>query len=151
VHSRDTRPEPGLKVEWRARPTPLVSAAVLARDDAARRLAARALSRPDEALIRLSALAAPALLVLLGESAELPWTDGARYFGRDRAAPSILMPTTLGPDLPPELLERAILAAPDRRGGPPFLVMPAADGLEIAPLGGALPLSRARLEAWLER
>ncbi|MCB9564908.1 MAG: hypothetical protein H6708_31365 [Kofleriaceae bacterium] len=73
------------------------------------------------------------MLAVVGDAARLPWVDGVAYLGRDLAAPSLLVPTTLAPDAPPALVERALRARlrrrrdrraggggrrrPDRRGG----------------------------------
>ena len=89
----------------------------------------------------------PALIVLVGARADLPWIDGIVYLGRDPAAPALLLPTTLAPDVPPALLERAVLA---RLSGaaPPIAVL--VDPPALVPLGEARPVDRGVLARWVE-
>jgi hypothetical protein len=118
--------------------------AAAARAAAAVALATRLLARDDDALRRLAGAAAPGLLVILGDAADLPWVDGIVYLGRDPGAPALLLPTALAPDVPAPLLERALLA---RGGGAPLAVL--LDPPALVPTGGARPLDRALLETWL--
>src|SRR5690349_16891045 len=96
-----------LSPEWRPRMYPLEPAAVVAQGEADRRLAARLLSLNDEGLSRLQGVSGTGLLLILGAADELPWVDGAIYLGRDPAAPALLLPTNLEPNLPVSLLQRA--------------------------------------------
>ena len=137
--------EEEIPVVWRPRRTPLDPVGVAARGDAARMLARRLLARGDEALARLSGAAAPELLVVLGDSADLPWADGAVYLGKDAAAPSLLLPTTREPSVPLALVERALARAAE--AAPPFAVL-----LEpplVTSLEAARPILRSTLERWL--
>jgi MoxR-vWA-beta-propeller ternary system protein len=138
-----------LPVSWRPRPVPLDPVGVAARGEAARRLAQRLLARGDETLARLSGVAGPDLIVLLGEAAALPWVEGAAYLGRDAHAPSLLLPTNREPGVPLPLLERALLARAARlQAEPPLAVL--LDPLLLASALEARPLVRSRLQAWLE-
>jgi hypothetical protein len=129
-----------------ARLEPLRPCAAVAEGEAARRLARRLLARPDEALARLSGAAGPGMIALLGAEEDLPWSDGVVYLGRDPAAPALLLPTALGPEAPLPLWERAFLAAA-AGAAPPLAVL--LGPLRAVPLGGARPVQRAVLAAWL--
>lgn len=72
-------------------------------------LARRVLAEDDARLANWEGVAGRGLLVLLGASALLPWVDGAVYLGRDAAAPSLLLPCALAPDVAASLLERAFV------------------------------------------
>jgi len=133
-------------VRWRERREPLPPAGVLALGADVPRLVARLLERDDASLSRLRGVAGPDVLCVLGEAADLPWIDGVVYVGRDAAAPSLLLPTTLEPTVPPSALERALLA---RASAAPLAVVPAA-GL-VVPCAAALAVRRARLERVLGR
>lgn len=130
-----------------SRAEPLSPVAVVASGDAARRLALRLLALPADRLERLRGVSAAGLIALVGDEADLPWVDGARYLGRDPLAPTLLLPTALAVGAHPALLERTVLTvAPD--AAPPLAVLP--DPLRVIPLGGARPVDPARLRAWLE-
>jgi len=138
--------EEEISVVWRPRTTPLDPVGVAARGEAARSLARRLLARDDEALARMSGAAAPELLVVLGESADLPWVDGAVYLGKDVSAPSLLLPTTREPAVPLPLLERAFARA--AKAPPPLAVL--LDPPLLASLEAARPILRTTLERWLD-
>lgn len=132
---------------WRPRRTPLDPVGVAARGEAARALARRLLAREDEALARLNGAAAPELLIVLGDSAELPWVDGAVYLGRDAAAPSLLLPTTREPSVPLPLVERACSRTVE--APPPFALL--LDPPLLTSLQAARPVLRTTLQSWLDR
>jgi hypothetical protein len=138
--------EEEISVVWRPRTAPLDPVGVAARGEAARSLARRLLAREDEALARMSGAAAPGLLVVLGESADLPWVDGAVYLGKDTAAPFLLLPTTREPAVPLPLLERAFARA--AQAPPPLAVL--LDPPLLASLEAARPILRSTLLRWLE-
>jgi hypothetical protein len=139
----------------RPRAVPLAPVAVAARGPAAAALAARLAGRDDAALGRLSAVSAPGLLLVIGAAEELPWVDGVVYLGKDPAAPSLLLPTALEPDVPAPLFERAILARARAatRGGAPLSVEPPivvlVDPPALAGAGAARAIGRAELRAFL--
>jgi hypothetical protein len=137
--------EEEISVVWRPRRTPLDPVGVAARGEAARALARRLLVREDEALARLSGAASRELLVVLGDSADLPWVDGAVYLGKDAAAPSLLLPTTREPSVPLPLVERALSRAAE--APPPFAVL--LEPPQVASLEAARPILRSTLEQWL--
>jgi hypothetical protein len=133
-----------MEVRWMARPVPLAPEAALGAGPVAARLVQRLLQFPDEALAKLTGVAGPGVVVLCAEEGEdLPWVDGLVYLGRDLSAPSLLIPTTLCPNVPLPLVERALLARM-LPGSTPLAVSPRTG--QVVALGGARPLQRARLE-----
>jgi hypothetical protein len=142
-----------ISVQWRPRPAPLEPVAMAVRGKAAGVLAERLLARDDEALARLSGVAAPGLLVVLGDAGELPWVDGAVYLGRDAEAPALLLPTTHEPSLPLPLVERALLARSAGSAGvswtsPPYAVL--VNPPLLASVQAARPIVRQVLNRWLD-
>jgi hypothetical protein len=148
---------PGVAVGWRSRDEPLAVVGAAAAGDAARALATRVLARTDEALAKLRGVASArssdtVAIVVLGDAADLPWLDGIVYLGRDPRAPSLLVPTFLEPDVPIELVERALL----RRAHPgPLAVVPLAPLAPspslVVPCGAALALARRPLLSFAGR
>jgi hypothetical protein len=132
-----------LKIHWQNRPDALSPCAVVAFDGAAISLAEKLLSFEDEKLHFLQGISAEQMILLTGESENLPWTNGAIYLGRDAQMPSLLLPTTLKPSCPLDLFERALNEK--FRSLSPFAVLPE----KIIPFGAAKPLSRPVLENWL--
>jgi hypothetical protein len=126
---------------------PLSALAVAGVGPVALALARRALASDDAGLSAWRGVAGAGVLVLLGDAERLPWVDGAVYLGRDAAAPALLLPCNLAPDVAPALLERALLArAP---GGTPLAVLPRLEWL--VPVGAARPVARETLAAWLAK
>lgn len=132
---------------WNPRAEPLPALAVAGVGPVALALARRVLAAEDAALARWSGVAGPGVLVLLGDTGSLPWVDGVVYLGRDAAAPSLLLPCTLAPDLAPALLDRALVTRAQR--GTPLAVLPRSG--HLVPVGAARPLSRETLGAWLAK
>jgi hypothetical protein len=142
---------PRIPVAFRPRTVPLAPIGCAARGPAARALAARlarTAARDEAALTRLSGVSGPSLLVILGRGDELPWVDGVVYLGRDPAAPALLLPTTLEPDVPAALLERSLLAH-ESGLAPPLVVL--ADPPLVASAGIARPIARAAIQGLLTR
>jgi hypothetical protein len=108
-------------------------------------LARRVLEADDAALARWSGVAGPGVLVLLGDTESLPWVEGVVYLGRDAAAPALLLPCTLAPDVAPALLERALVAR--AQAGTPLAVLPRS--ARLVPVGAARSLSRDTVRTWL--
>ncbi len=135
-----------LPVTWSPRQSPLSALAVAGVGPVAVALARRALASEDKQLGAWSGVAGPGMLVLLGETDSLPWVDGAVYLGRDPAAPSLLLPCTLAPEVAPALLERALVA--HASAGTPLAVLPRS-GL-LVPVGAARTVARETLAAWLK-
>lgn len=108
-------------------------------------LARRALAAEDAQLGAWSGVAGSGVLILLGETDSLPWVDGALYLGRDPAAPALLMPCTLMPQVAPALLERALVG--HAAAGTPLAVLPRP--AMLVPVGAARPVAREALAAWV--
>lgn len=136
-----------LTVRWRSRAEPLEPLAVVGEGPVAVALARRVLAEDDARLATWEGVAGPGLLVLLGASASLPWVDGAVYLGRDDAAPSLLLPCALAPDVAAPLLERAFVAHAHGMGAK-LAVLPASRWL--VSLDAARSVSRVTLQAWLD-
>jgi hypothetical protein len=132
-------------VAWSPRALALQALAVAGVGPVALALARRALAVEDAVLARWSGVAGPRVLVLLGDTESLPWVDGVVYLGRDAAAPSLLLPCTLAPDVAPALLDRALVARAE--AGTPLAVLPRSG--HLVPVGAARPVSRETLGAWL--
>ena len=137
----------GIPVRWEPRAEPLEPLAIAGEGGVALALARRVLSETDARLAAWSGVAGTGVLILLGPAGSLPWVDGAVYLGRDSAAPSLLLPCALAPNVASSMLERALLA---RVGGAgtPLAVLPASG--HLVPVGAARPVSRITLSAWLE-
>lgn len=101
---------PLLKIKWQNRLDALEPSAMIAFNDAARRLKEKLLSLDDEKLSRLQGVFARNLLFVAGAKDVLPWTNGVIYLGRDARAASIFMPTNLRPNVPSDLFEKSLLA-----------------------------------------
>ena len=140
-------PAPHFVPSWSPRALPLPALAVAGVGPVALALARRALAVDDAALARWSGVAGPGVLVLLGDAESLPWVDGVLYLGRDPAAPSLLLPCTLAPDVAPALLDRALVARAE--AGTPLAVLPRSG--HLVPVGAARPVSRETLGAWLAK
>jgi hypothetical protein len=136
-------------IAWRPRSAPLEPVGMAARGEAARTLARRLLARSDEDLARLTGVAGQDLILLFGDSASLPWVEGAAYLGRDARAPSLLLPTNREPTVPLPLLERALVTrAGHSKAEPPLAVL--LDPPLLASVLEARPLVRRRLQLVLQ-
>ena len=96
-----------LEIKWQNRLDSLEPLAVIAFGDAARRLRDKLLSFDDEKLSAWQGVYALDLLFIAG--ADLPWTDGVIYLGKDARATSIFVPTNLRPNVPFDLFEKILL------------------------------------------
>jgi hypothetical protein len=139
----------GVGVTWSLRSEPLVPCACIGRGAVAQALGRALLTLDRARLSRLEACAGEGLLIVLGEVADLPWSDGITYLGRDEAAPHLLLPTSRRPDVPVDLFARALAAhVPEAAKGGAILPDPV-DGLLWVPVAAAGPIERASLEAWM--
>lgn len=98
----------------------------------------------DERPAGLIGVVTEAWLVVLGAAEALPWTAGARYFGRDERAPQLLLSTALAPTLPVDLLERSI--ARRARAPGPWLLDDQSH--EVISVSAARRFSLERLSGW---
>jgi MoxR-vWA-beta-propeller ternary system domain bpX5 len=131
-----------LPLTWGARWPPLAPECVVVHGSSARALA-RTLADTPQRLKAWRAVVAGDALVLTGP--ELPWADGACYFGRDAGASWLLVPTTQAPSVPIAWLERRYRAAHLELDWPCVLLP---EPLTVIPVGRAAPLDPARLAAW---
>ena len=127
---------------WSPRWPPLAPECVVVRGESAKALA-RALALDPQRLARYRGLVADDALVLSG--ADLPWADGARYFGRDAGSGWLLVPTTHTASVPTAWLERRYRTELPQVAWPCVLVP---DPLTVIPLGAAAPFDPQRLAAW---
>ncbi|HLM59814.1 MAG TPA: hypothetical protein VK308_03310 [Pyrinomonadaceae bacterium] len=132
-----------LKIHWQNRPDALAPCAMITSDAAALSLAEKLLSFDDEKLNSFQGVGAERMVLLTGDGESLPWANGAVYLGRDIQMPSVLLPTTLKPNIPLELFERALNEK--FKALAPFVALPE----RIIPYGKAKTLSRRALEKWL--
>jgi len=128
---------------WRERASSPAPAGLVAAGPARHALLAALKGRDAAALQGLRVVAAPALWVVLGEAAQLPWVDGVRYCAPDAAAPGLWLPTWVAPALPPDLAHGALRR---RSGHGAMLLWPAPE--LVLGLDDAMPL-RAPVLAWL--
>ena len=134
-----------IRVTWQFRAVPLLAGAVVGYGNIAIRLGRRLLEIGDESLALLKGVAGSGLLILTGEEKSLPWVDGVQYLGRDPAAPSLLVPTTLDPAVPIALLERVLSRRFEHKS--PLAVLPELQ--LVAPLDVARKVARESLQAWV--
>ena len=125
-------------------PAPAEAAAAVAWGDAAARLHALLVreSARDAAAAshRWSASASRDVLMVLGEPATLPWVDGVAYAAPCADAPALWLPTLWEPDLPGDLVERALHRLHGRQ---PLLLW--RQPLAVVPLDRLLPATPALL------
>lgn len=134
----------GLPVTFTARAEPLPTLAVAGLGAHRRTLAQLLSKQPDDVLQRMSGVATPEAMVVLGPGSSLPWFDGALYLG---ARGALLMPSWAEPDVHPQLLEQALRRAlPQAPAGPLALLFTRLNEAPlVVPLAAARPLSREQV------
>ena len=126
---------------WQRRSDPPEARGLVAWGAAAQRLLVRLKALDDARLAKLQATASRDVLVVCAEQAEaVPWCDGAAYAAPSVAGPGLWLPTLQEPDMPQDLMARALQA---RHGRQPLLLWP--DPPAVVPLDRLLPLSPAHL------
>jgi hypothetical protein len=93
-----------IQLEWARREPPLQPAAVAATGSVVDSLRKATTNRMD-LVGELRAVGGDGWLVVLGDSTDLPWADGAIYLGWDSG---LLVPTTSVPSPPAGLLRSAL-------------------------------------------
>ncbi|MGO1069405.1 bpX5 domain-containing protein [Lysobacter sp. CA199] len=128
-----------MKWSWRAQdPSPSPQGAV-GIGAAASRALLRAVERLDENVRDTLMLTANAdVAVVTGAAAQLPWFEGVAYAAPCEQAPALWLLTTECPDVPLDLLQRAIA-----RQHPQAPVLLLREPAQIVPLHRALPASAA--------
>jgi len=139
----------GVGVTWSPRSEPLVPCACIGGGPVARALGRTLLTWDASRLARVKACAGEGVLVVLGDGADLPWSDGVTYLGRDRAAPHLLLPTSRRPDVPVDLFARAVAAHIPDAVTAGAILPDESDGLLWVPVAAAGPIERASLETWM--
>jgi hypothetical protein len=127
---------PHLAWGWRRVAEPAPPRALVAWGEVAPRLQRRLAALTAVAQARLHATAAGGLLVVGGDPDALPWVDGAAYAAPCAEAPGLWLPTLWEPDVPHELLARALARRHTRT---PLLLWHAPAAL--VPLDRLLPLA----------
>ncbi|HYE38803.1 MAG TPA: hypothetical protein VEB23_02655 [Ramlibacter sp.] len=125
---------------WRARSDAAEPEAAVAWGEAAGRLHARLAQLPAGQMERLSASASRDLLIATGRAEHLPWVPGIAYAAPHAEAPALWLPTLLEPDLPCDLLARALRLQHRRQ---PLLLWPEPEA--VVPLDRQLSVSPALL------
>lgn len=130
---------------WSLREPPLPPEALYASREVAPALAGRLLKLSDARLQALKGVKTATEIVILGQTENLPWVDGALYLGQPPHAPGLWIPTTAQPDFPEDLLFHRLKSLTN--APPPWAWIPSSH--KIIPLGSALPLSRNLLLPFL--
>lgn len=126
--------------QWRARTAAVEAMAAVAWGDAATRLHAQLTRDAAAAPGRWSATASRDVLVLQGQTSTLPWVDGVAYAAPCDCAPALWLPTLWEPDLPGDLVARALQRLHGRQ---PLLLW--RHPLAVVPLDRLLPVTPALL------
>ena len=126
--------------QWRVRTAQVEAMAAVAWGDAAGRLHAQLTRDAAAAPGRWSASASRDVLVVLGDPASLPWVDGVAYAAPCGHAPALWLPTLWEPDLPGDLVARALHRLHGRQ---PVLLW--RQPLAVVPLDRLLPVTPALL------
>ncbi|MFO0595018.1 MAG: hypothetical protein U0228_06930 [Myxococcaceae bacterium] len=136
------------ELHWAPRWPTLQPEYVVVEGEAARALARRLAGSPR--LAQLRGVVAGNVLALTGD--ELPWVDGAQYFGREPDAPWLLVPTAQQAmrgalSVPASWLEHAWRSSQPGVDWP--CVVRDVGGVPVLlPVGRAGPIDPIRLEAW---
>ena len=126
---------------WIEREPPLAPVGMLAEGAVARALADRLLALTSPSLAALSGVVTDDRIFVVGS--ELPWVDGATYFGRPQLGGALLLPTTRGPNVPDALFVRALA-----RQGVPRRAAVWGEPLHAMSLEALDAIDRAALDAW---
>ncbi|WP_455924096.1 bpX5 domain-containing protein [Pseudomonas putida] len=108
--------------QWQPCPNPPAPRAAVAWGEAAARLHARLLQMPAAQRRRLEATAASQVLIVSGDSADLPWVDGVEYAAPAPQAAGLWLPTRWQPQVAADLLLQGLQARFPRL---PLLLWPA--------------------------
>ncbi|MEH6421420.1 bpX5 domain-containing protein [Pseudomonas sp. CGJS7] len=128
-----------MKWNWRAQDQPPPPQAAVGIGASAARALLRAVERLDEDVRDTLMLTANAdVAVIAGAAAQLPWFEGVAYAAPCEQAPGLWLLTTERPDVPLDLLQRAIARLHPQT---PLLLL--REPAQIVPLHRALPASAA--------
>ena len=140
------RESASLEWHWRVDPAPPEARAAVAWHAASAALHARLEQLPEEVQARLYATASRDVLIVTGERVDLPWVPGIAYATSCPTAPALWRPTLLQPDVPADLLERALRRVHQRQ---PLLLWP--EPAAVVPLDRQLRVTPALLERIAQR
>ena len=136
-----------MHVTFSPRAETLEPVAVAGLGGAARALATRLLRLTDAELRALRGACGADLLIVLGETSALPWSDGVTYLGRDHDAPRLLLPTAVRPDIALDVFERVMARRAAALPGPWAVIFSPPRLFSVA---RAAAVERDRLRTWLE-
>lgn len=128
-----------MTIHWSPRWPPLEPLAVVAEGTTASALLVRL--GDDPRLPTWTGVFAEGVVVLLG--ADLPWSEGVEYFGRETPESWLLVSTAFVPDVPSSWLEHRYRSVAPRAGWPCVLTR----GGVLIPVGNAAPIDRQRVLA----
>ena len=137
---------PKLTWRWRPDPAPPPACAAVGWYEASRALHARLAQLPQPVQARLYATAGTDVLIVSGALEDLPWVPGIAYAASCPEAPALWRPTLQQPEIPADLLERALRAQHRRQ---PLLLWP--EPAAVVPLDRQLQVTAALLERIGER
>ncbi len=100
---------------WKRRVATVEPRAAVAWGEVARRLHKRLEQLHTGQRNRLHATASHDLLIVTGETSDLPWVEGIEYAAPDAQASGLWLPTRWQPDVSAELLLQALSARYDRQ------------------------------------
>ena len=101
-------PSGSISWQWQTDPSPPEPRAAVAWHAASRSLHARLEQLPETVQKRLYATASQDVLVVTGPVEDLPWAPGVAYAAASADAPTLWRPTLMRPDVPQDLLFRAL-------------------------------------------
>jgi hypothetical protein len=136
-----------MRITFSQREDCLDPAAVVGLGPIACALAERLMLLSDGRLGRLRGSAGNGITVVLGEAQDLPWADGVTYLGRDPAAPRLLVPCMLHPNIAMDVFERAVAHCAAALPGP-WAVL--ATPPRLFSVADAAIINRGHLAQWLE-
>lgn len=134
-----------LTFDWVSREMPLTSTAVVTKGKSSVSLIKKMVSRPLNRHSHLKGCYTGSYVILTGNEMDLPWVDGASYYGSDPDAPSLLLPTHSRPSIHAGLIEKAFSSHMDSG---PYILIP--EDKIIISVAHALPLSKKAMQAWIE-
>jgi hypothetical protein len=117
-------PAAKLAVGFRARAVPLEASGVYADGAVAVALALQLAGAAREQLRELRAAVVQRALIVLGPEHALPWVDGVTFVGACARAPELLLPTYCEPDVPVDLVLRALAPRQGAERGGCYLLLP---------------------------
>jgi hypothetical protein len=132
---------PRLDWGWRHCADPSEAQAALAWNEAAPRLLRRLRQVAPETQARMAITATRDVLVVCGLATELPWVEGVAYAAPCAGAAGLWLPTLHEPEVPVELLARALH---DRHRRAPLLLWPRPQA--VIPLDRQRPATAAQLD-----